>query len=48
VRLEAFLRGHQSLQERALIDGLIADVLAFADGVRPRDDMTVLLLGRDA
>jgi sigma-B regulation protein RsbU (phosphoserine phosphatase) len=47
VRLEAFLRNNRQLEERALIDALIEDVLAFADGIRPRDDMTLLLLGRE-
>jgi serine phosphatase RsbU (regulator of sigma subunit) len=46
-RLEAFLRERRSLGQAELVDGLIEDVLAFCGSVRPKDDMTLLLLTRE-
>jgi serine phosphatase RsbU (regulator of sigma subunit) len=43
-RLAAFLDRQRRLALRALIDGVIEDVLAFASPERPRDDMTLLVL----
>jgi sigma-B regulation protein RsbU (phosphoserine phosphatase) len=45
-RLEVFLRERRSLEPTALIEGLVADVLAFCGGTRPRDDMTLLCVER--
>lgn len=46
-RLEAFLRERRGLGQAELVDGLIEDVLAFCGSVRPKDDMTLLLLARE-
>jgi sigma-B regulation protein RsbU (phosphoserine phosphatase) len=45
-RLEVFLRERRTLEPSALIEGLIADVLAFCGSARPRDDMTLLCAER--
>jgi sigma-B regulation protein RsbU (phosphoserine phosphatase) len=47
-RLRGFFEAHAGAGDAALVEGLIADVLAHAGPVRPRDDMTVLLAGREA
>jgi serine phosphatase RsbU (regulator of sigma subunit) len=47
-RLRTYLGVHRATPDAALIEGLIAAVLAHAGPVRPRDDMTVLLAGRGA
>lgn len=47
-RLRTFFGVHRAASDTALIEGLIAAVLAHAGPVRPRDDMTVLLAGREA
>src|SRR5262249_51215532 len=47
-RLESALREHRAAAAEELIDAVLADVLKFCGRVRPRDDMTLLLLGRDA
>jgi sigma-B regulation protein RsbU (phosphoserine phosphatase) len=46
-RLHALLSERRELNGGELIDALLADVLAFCGRVRPRDDMTLLLLGRE-
>jgi phosphoserine phosphatase RsbU/P len=43
-RLQAFLLGHTSLAPPQLIEGLREDVLAFCGAVRPRDDMTMMVV----
>jgi len=48
VRLEAYLRSGGSLAGRALIDGIVADVLRFCGTARPHDDMTLMCLSRRA
>jgi sigma-B regulation protein RsbU (phosphoserine phosphatase) len=45
-RLRAFLEGHRDDTDRGLLDGVIASVLLFGGGVRPRDDMTLMVVGR--
>jgi serine phosphatase RsbU (regulator of sigma subunit) len=45
-RLEAFLTSHAALPHRELIDSVRDDVLAFCGPVRPRDDMTLMVVGR--
>jgi sigma-B regulation protein RsbU (phosphoserine phosphatase) len=45
-RLEAFLLGHPRLPHRDLIEAVREDVLAFCGPVRPRDDMTLMVVGR--
>jgi sigma-B regulation protein RsbU (phosphoserine phosphatase) len=45
-RVEAWLRDHRSYDGRALIEGLIDDVVRFASPVRPRDDMTLMSVSR--
>jgi len=45
-RLAAFLQRHRDSSKQALLDALVEEVLAFSDGIRPRDDMTMLLLER--
>jgi hypothetical protein len=47
-RLRSFLEGHRHLSHNTLLDALIADVLAFCAGERPRDDMTLMVVGRPA
>ena len=46
-RMHAFLAERRGTPGEELIDALLADVLAFCGRVPPRDDMTVLLLGRE-
>jgi sigma-B regulation protein RsbU (phosphoserine phosphatase) len=46
VRLEAYLRSGGSQPGRALIDGIVADVLRFCGTSRPHDDMTLMCLSR--
>jgi hypothetical protein len=46
VRLEAYLRGGGSQPGRALIDGIVADVLRFCGTSRPHDDMTLMCVSR--
>jgi sigma-B regulation protein RsbU (phosphoserine phosphatase) len=43
-RLQAFLVGHAALGPPQLIEGLREDVLAFCGAVRPRDDMTMMVV----
>jgi hypothetical protein len=45
-RLQAFLDSHRADGDRGLLDGLLANVLLFGGGVRPRDDMTLMVLSR--
>jgi serine phosphatase RsbU (regulator of sigma subunit) len=45
-RLLAFLEAHRKDSDRALLDGALASVLLFGGGVRPRDDMTLMVVGR--
>jgi sigma-B regulation protein RsbU (phosphoserine phosphatase) len=45
-RLKAFLDARRALEPRALLDGLIADVIAHCGTARPADDMTALCLDR--
>jgi hypothetical protein len=45
-RLETYLDAHRGEPGRQLIDGVVADVLRFCDTARPRDDMTLMCLGR--
>ena len=45
-RVEAWLREHRGYDGRALIEGLIDDVVRFASPVRPRDDMTLMAVSR--
>ena len=47
-RLLAFLDAHRSDSDRGLLDGVVAQVLLFGAGVKPRDDMTLMVLGRRA
>jgi serine phosphatase RsbU (regulator of sigma subunit) len=47
-RLAAFLDGHRADTDRGLLDGAMAQALLFGAGVRPRDDMTLMVLGRRA
>jgi serine phosphatase RsbU (regulator of sigma subunit) len=47
-RLAAFLQGRRGASQQELIDGVLADVLTFCGSVRPRDDMTLLVLTRSA
>jgi len=46
VRLEAYLRPRRHEPGRALIDGVVADVLRFCGNRRPHDDMTLMCVGR--
>jgi sigma-B regulation protein RsbU (phosphoserine phosphatase) len=43
-RLQAFLVGHAALGPPQLIEGVREDVLAFCGSVRPRDDMTMMVV----
>ena len=45
-RVEAWLREHRGDDGRALVEGLIDDVVRFASPVRPRDDMTLMTVSR--
>jgi sigma-B regulation protein RsbU (phosphoserine phosphatase) len=45
-RLAAYLSSHARLEAPQLIEGVLADVLAFAGPVRPRDDMTLMVVSR--
>jgi serine phosphatase RsbU (regulator of sigma subunit) len=47
-RLEAVLRSSAGAPGRALIDAVVADVTAFCRGAAPRDDMTLMLVRRQA
>ena len=47
-RLRAFLARSAGLGHRELIEAVRADVLAFCGTASPRDDMTLLVLARDA
>ena len=47
-RLSAWLAAHASEGGRAIVDGVVADVLAFGGPVKPRDDMTVMAVFREA
>jgi sigma-B regulation protein RsbU (phosphoserine phosphatase) len=47
-RLKAWLEANRDETGRRLIDGVIAEVLAYCGAVRPRDDMTLMCLGRTA
>jgi serine phosphatase RsbU (regulator of sigma subunit) len=47
IRLAAFLAGHRRLGNDELLKALKADVLAFCESVRPRDDMTTLVVARE-
>jgi sigma-B regulation protein RsbU (phosphoserine phosphatase) len=46
-RLTAYLLAHHGSPHRELIDGVFEDVLRFCGPVRPRDDMTVMSIGRE-
>jgi serine phosphatase RsbU (regulator of sigma subunit) len=43
-RLQAFLVGHAGLSPAQLVEGVPEDVLAFSGAVRPRDDMTMMIV----
>jgi serine phosphatase RsbU (regulator of sigma subunit) len=45
-RLEDLLLSHHALRSPELIDAVRADVLAFCGSVRPRDDMTMMVVER--
>jgi phosphoserine phosphatase RsbU/P len=45
-RLFAFVDSHRGDSDRGLLDGVLANVLLFGGGVRPRDDMTLMVVGR--
>ncbi len=45
-RLQGWLEGNRDEPGRRLIDGVIAEVLRYCGSVRPRDDMTLMCLGR--
>jgi sigma-B regulation protein RsbU (phosphoserine phosphatase) len=45
-RLESFLLGHHALRSPELIEAVRDDVLGFCDRVRPRDDMTMMVVER--
>jgi phosphoserine phosphatase RsbU/P len=45
-RLQSWLLGHAAMPAPDLNEGLRQDVLAFGRGVRPRDDMTTLVVAR--
>jgi phosphoserine phosphatase RsbU/P len=45
-RVLAWLREHRGDDGRALVEGLIDDVVRFASPVRPRDDMTLMTVSR--
>jgi sigma-B regulation protein RsbU (phosphoserine phosphatase) len=45
-RLEAWLEANREATGRRLIDGVIAEVLQHCGAARPRDDMTLMCLGR--
>jgi phosphoserine phosphatase RsbU/P len=45
-RVIAFLQTHGTDTDRALLDGLVANVLLYGGPVRPRDDMTLMVVGR--
>jgi serine phosphatase RsbU (regulator of sigma subunit) len=45
-RLEAWLQANREEPGRRLIDGVIAEVLEHCGAARPRDDMTLMCLGR--
>jgi hypothetical protein len=45
-RLASFLECNRKMPLKGLVAGVIADVLAFCGSERPRDDMTLLALGR--
>jgi phosphoserine phosphatase RsbU/P len=47
-RLAGFLRAGHTREHRELIEGVREDVLAFCGPVRPRDDMTLLVMARPA
>ena len=47
-RLQAVLRRHRSSPASAAIEALIEEVLAFCGRSRPHDDMTLMVLGREA
>jgi len=46
VRLETFLHSREQEPGRALLDGVVADVLRFCGSSRPHDDMTLMCLDR--
>jgi phosphoserine phosphatase RsbU/P len=45
-RLQTYLESQRESPHRALVDGVIANVLLFAGVVRPRDDMTLMCVER--
>jgi sigma-B regulation protein RsbU (phosphoserine phosphatase) len=45
-RLEALLQTQTTLNEEALIFGVVTDVLAFCEPARPGDDMTLMCVSR--
>jgi sigma-B regulation protein RsbU (phosphoserine phosphatase) len=45
-RLQAYLEAQREAPQRALVDGVIANVLLFCGSARPRDDMTLMCVGR--
>lgn len=47
-RLSAFLAKARELDDETLIEAIKNDVLAFCGPVRPRDDMTLMVVAREA
>lgn len=47
-RIEGFLRAHINLSREQLLQGLMSDVLAFCQNVRQNDDMTLMVVERQA
>jgi serine phosphatase RsbU (regulator of sigma subunit) len=47
-RLRTFFGAHREAPDASVIEALIGSVLAHAGPVKPRDDMTVLIAGREA
>lgn len=45
-RLAEFLRDHPDLRQDQLVQGLVSAVLRFCGGVKPSDDMTLMLVSR--
>lgn len=47
-RLQAFLEKNRGLADQALIEAIKDDVLGFCGPVRPRDDMTLMVVARES
>jgi phosphoserine phosphatase RsbU/P len=45
-RLEEFLRQQRAATDQELIDRLLVEVLRFCGAIRPRDDMTLMVVSR--